>query len=69
MGAVGVYRTALYSGELKRPINEFVEHFYEKLFKLKDMLYTNEARLLAENRHRYMLGYLDEFLRELRVEA
>jgi uncharacterized protein len=69
MGAVGVYRTALYSGELMRPVEEFIEHFHEKLLTLKDLLYTDEARTLAEGRHRYMLEYLEEFVRELKAEA
>jgi len=69
MGAVGVYRTALYSGELMRPVEEFVGHFHEKLLTLKDLLYTDEARGIADGRHKYMLGYLEEFMRELRAEA
>jgi uncharacterized protein len=69
MGAVGVYRTALYSGELMRPVEEFIEHFHEKLLTLKDLLYTDEARVLADGRHRYMMEYLEEFMRELKAEA
>jgi len=69
MGAIGVYRTAMYSGELMRPQEDFVAHFHEKLFKLKDMLYTEEAKRLAEGRHRHMQEYLEEFMRELKAEA
>jgi len=69
MGAVGIYRTALYSGELMRPVEEFIEHFHEKLLTLKDLLFTDEARVLAEGRHRYMLEYMEEFMSELRAEA
>jgi uncharacterized protein len=69
MGAVGVYRTALYSGELMRPVEEFIGHFHEKLLTLKDLLYTDEARAMAEERHRFMLEYLEEFMRELRTEV
>ncbi|OGD55668.1 hypothetical protein A3K81_04770 [Candidatus Bathyarchaeota archaeon RBG_13_60_20] len=69
MGAVGVYRTAMYSGELNRPVDEFVAHFHEKLLTLKGLMHTEEARALAEGRHRYLLGYLKEFRRELLTEA
>lgn len=69
MGAVGIYRTALYSGELMRPVEEFIDHFHEKLLTLKDLLYTDEAHAMAANRHKYMLEYLEEFMRELRAEA
>ncbi len=69
MGAIGVYRTAMYSGELMRPQEDFVAHFHEKLLTLKDLLYTEEARRLADGRHRYMQVYLEEFMKELKAEA
>jgi len=69
MGAVGVYRAAMYSGELDRPLGEFVAHFHEKLLTLRDLMYTEEARAMAEERHAYMLGFLEELGRELAAEA
>jgi len=69
LGAVGIYRTALYSGELMRPVEEFIDHFHGKLLTLKDLLYTNQARVIAERRHSYMLEYLEEFTRELKAEV
>lgn len=68
MGAVGIYRAAMYSAELDRPADEFVAHFHEKLLSLKGLMYTEEAKALAEGRNRYMLGYLEEFRRELTAE-
>ncbi|MCW4049225.1 MAG: HD domain-containing protein [Candidatus Bathyarchaeota archaeon] len=69
MGAIGVYRTALYSGELNRPFHEFVDHFHEKLLTLKDLLYTDEAKRIAEERHSYMLTYLEQLDKELKAEG
>ena len=66
MGAIGVYRTAQYGIEHSCTLDEFIEHFHEKLLKLKDLLYTWEAKKLAENRHNYMLLYLDQLDKELK---
>ncbi|WP_221564756.1 HD domain-containing protein [Alkalihalobacillus sp. TS-13] len=41
-----------------------INHFYEKLFKLKSLMNTKTGEKLAEERHRYMEGFIDQFLAE-----
>ena len=41
-----------------------INHFYEKLFKLKDLMNTSTARDIAKRRELFMKDYLDEFLNE-----
>lgn len=64
MGAIGVARAFLFSGEKGRNIEETLIHFEEKLLKLKDMLYTETAREIARDRHRF----LEEFYRQIKKE-
>lgn len=41
-----------------------LNHFYEKLFLLRDRMNTPTGRAIAEARHRYMEGFVAQFLRE-----
>ena len=41
-----------------------IHHFYDKLLLLKDLMNTPTGRRLAEERHDFMVQYLDRFFRE-----
>lgn len=48
----------------KNHISTTVNHFYEKLFLLKDMMTTDSAKAIAQAREQYMKEYISEFMDE-----
>lgn len=50
--------------EYKNTTAPTINHFYEKLFLLKDLMKTTEGSKMAEQRHNFMLLYLDHFYQE-----
>lgn len=45
-----------------------IDHFYEKLLKIKDLMNTKEGLQIAEERHKFMEEYIDNFYREVEWE-
>ncbi len=41
-----------------------INHFYEKLLKLKELMNTKAALAIAQERHDFMISYLDQFYKE-----
>lgn len=71
IGAIGVARCFAFGGsagnEIYHPQKKegtSIQHFYDKLLRLKDLLHTDGAKQLAEERHQFMLDFLDQFHKE-----
>jgi uncharacterized protein len=75
IGAVGIARCFAYGGStgnvLYNPYDNSkdassVQHFFDKLFKLKDLMNTDSAKKIAEKRHQYMENFIEEFYQEVK---
>jgi len=50
--------------EYKSNTSPTINHFYEKLLLLKELMNTDEGKRIAEERHRYLEDFLNQFYRE-----
>ncbi|MFG6148743.1 HD domain-containing protein [Halobacillus sp. B23F22_1] len=71
IGAVGIARTFAFGGLKSQLIyDEYsdsltsIQHFYDKLLKLSDGMYTRRAQIEAKQRHTFMENYLNQFYSE-----
>ena len=64
IGAIGIARTFAYGGEHGRSLDESVQHFYDKLLLLKDLMNTEAGRALAKERHERLETFLAQYHKE-----
>lgn len=50
--------------EYKKTDAPSINHFYEKLLKIKELMYTKLGKKIAKKRHRFLNLYLKEFYKE-----
>jgi len=50
--------------EYKKAESTSINHFYEKLLLLKNLMNTKTAKKIAEKRHKFMKQFLDRFYKE-----
>ncbi|MEW9702150.1 HD domain-containing protein [Paenibacillus sp. SI8] len=59
-----IVREQMTEAEYRSGNDTAINHFYEKLLKLKELMNTAYARKLADERHRFMEHYLEQFYAE-----
>ncbi|EKM58252.1 uncharacterized protein PHACADRAFT_171515 [Phanerochaete carnosa HHB-10118-sp] len=68
IGAFGILRCAAYSAAVNRPLyaasddparpDTAIQHFYDKLFHIREQLKTAPGKVMAEKRHQLMLDFV-----------
>jgi uncharacterized protein len=76
IGAIGLARVFAFGGSKQReiynpknPDQTTIQHFYDKLLKLKDLMNTATAQQIALERHVYLESFLERFYKEWNSEA
>ncbi len=72
LGAIGIVRTIEYGAVIGQPFchsdresgKTGIDHFYDKLFKLRNLMNTDAGRRMAIDREQFMRTFLDQFQRE-----
>ena len=77
IGAIGIARAFNYGGfrnnlifnpDDTQHVSTTIGHFYHKLLKLKDMMYTQTGRCIAVERHKFLEIFLEKFYKEWKME-
>lgn len=79
MGAIGICRALIYGAAKERPLfnatvfpdsqnnqarTYSINHFFDKLLRLKGAMQTKTGQQLAEERHQFMIQFLHQFFSE-----
>ncbi len=57
-------KTKMTKEDYQKSDSPTLNHFYEKLLLLKDMMNTTTGKKIAKDRHRYLVKYLERFIKE-----
>lgn len=81
MGAIGVCRTIIFDASKNRPLfysdifpgtkdinDHAINHFFDKLLKLKGAMQTEVGKAEAQSRHEFMIVFLRQFFNEQKLD-
>ena len=60
IGAIGLYRTIGFTVKNNGGIKQVIEHLERKIMKLKDRMYLESSKVIAESRHQIILEFYNK---------
>lgn len=69
LGAIGLYRTIGYTTKLNGTIEDVLTHLKSKIFKLKDQLFLDISKEIAQKRYEIINHFYSEIKNEFKLDA
>jgi len=64
LGAIGLYRTIGFTIKNYGSIEQVIHHLANKILKLKEMIYLDYSKQIAEKRHKIILDFYNQIKKE-----
>ena len=65
IGAIGVFRTIGFTLQKNGGIDQVIEHLENKILQLKEQIFLEYSRTIAEERHNIVLDFYDNLKKEI----
>jgi uncharacterized protein len=66
LGAIGLYRTIGYTIKMHGGLDKVIEHLEKKIMHLKDQLFLEESKKIAEKREKIIIDFYHELKEEIK---
>jgi len=67
LGAIGLYRTIGFTIKKQGGIEQVIEHLENKILKLRDQLYLEESRKIADERKKIIVNFYNKIKQESNI--
>ena len=64
IGAIGIYRTIGFTLQNKGGIDQVIEHLENKILKLREQMFLDYSKKIAEERHKTVLDFYNKIKKE-----
>ncbi|MFX1498233.1 MAG: HD domain-containing protein [Promethearchaeota archaeon] len=69
IGAIGLYRTIGYTIQKLGNLNNVINHLENKILKIKDLLFLDISKKIAEDRHKIVIDFYEEIKEEISFKS